>query len=207
MVSSPCPRARAGAARKPPDPAARSHPSILPPDTDFTTNLPFFLPRFHRHQPSNRAAQPPLPEVGGASDGPDAPTVVTTAAMLAFVRRHAHIAQPNPLPLPRQNDILQLRRPPFPHPLQRAAQRPPPLPPTASTRPPPHRSSTSTVPTHPVATPTRGTTASSSPTDGLHQTTTPPVVDLNRPHPPRRHAHAPRTARPLATPPIPNQSD
>jgi hypothetical protein len=51
---------------------------------------------------------------------------------------------------------------------------------------------------------TRGTTASCSPTGSLHQTTTPPVIDLNRPHPPRRHAHAPRTARPPATPPIPN---
>jgi hypothetical protein len=131
---------------------------VLPPG--LPTTLPFFLPRFHRRQPSNPAAQPPPPEVGGASDSPGAPTAVTPAAtMLAFVRRHAHIAQPNPLPPSRQNDILQLRRPPFPHPLQRAAQRPPPPPPAASTRPPPHRSSTSTV----------------------HQTTSPPPIPAPAP--------------------------
>jgi hypothetical protein len=44
----------------------------------------------------------PAPEVGGARDGPAPvpPTPVTPAAMLAFVRHHAHIAQPNPLPHP-----------------------------------------------------------------------------------------------------------
>jgi hypothetical protein len=153
-------------ANQPPDPTRSCHP-IPPPDPTAGLRFhhePTFLPSPISPPPVVQSRRPaPAPRGWRCERWPRRPTAVTTAAMLAFVRRHAHIAQPNPLPLPRHNDILQLRRPPFPHPLQRAAQRPPPLPPAASTRPPPHRSSTSTVPTHPVATPTRQAPPARSP--------------------------------------------
>jgi hypothetical protein len=79
-----------------PDPT----PPSCRPDPEFVATLPFFLPRFHQRQSSDPATMPPPRRLEVRAMAPAPPTPVIPATMLAFVRRHAHIAQPNPRPHP-----------------------------------------------------------------------------------------------------------